>query len=290
MLSILIPVFNYDITELVIDLYNQCESLNFEFEIIALDDASTEDCRPALELEHFKWAVGPENLGRAKARNKLVTLASYDLVLFLDADMKIIKPDFIKTYVEAASQSPVVCGGFEYAKERPKAQYLLRWNYGRAYEVKNASERAKEPYGSFMTGSFMATKAVLEKHPFDESLTIYGHEDTLLGKALLEDAIKTSHINNPALHSGLETNEEFILKTKEGLNSLTVLYNSGKLTRHYSGVIKLYERLKSVGAQNLAISLISWLEQNLGQPLFKSGKRLWLFQLLKLKWFAELQN
>lgn len=290
MLSILIPVYNYDVTKLVTELHKQCVATQIQFEIICLDDASPQNCAPELDVSEFLWIQETVNLGRARARNKLVSLATFDKLLFLDADMCVEQPDFITNYLEAITHHSVVCGGFDYAAVKPEKSLLLRWNYGNKYEVKTAAERSKEPYGSFMTGNFMALKSVMEKHPFDESLTIYGHEDTLFGKSLLEDAVKISHIDNPAIHEGLETNEEFIKKTKEGLKSLATLYNSGKLTRHYSGVIKLYENLKTLGLLYLALRVIKTLEARWGSHVEESGKKLWLFQLLKLKWFVDLQE
>ncbi|MFK7756793.1 MAG: glycosyltransferase family 2 protein [Flavobacteriales bacterium] len=290
MLSILIPVYNYDVTELVTELSKQCVAMRIQFEIICLDDASTQNCSPAIDLDHFGWVQTNENLGRAGARNKLVSLARYDVLLFLDADMKVIEPDFIANYFKYAKENSVVCGGFVYTNVKPENHYLLRWNYGRKYEVKIASERAEEPFGSFMTGNFLALKSVMVSHLFDESLLIYGHEDTLFGKALLEAAVKIKHIDNPALHDGLETNEKFIEKTKEGMKSLSQLYASGKITRHYSGVIKLYENLRLMQLLTVTYTLIEILESWMGKEIKSKGKKLWLFQLLKLKWFVELQK
>ena len=42
MLSILIPIYNFDITQLVKDLHEQAKSLEKSFEIILIDDASDE--------------------------------------------------------------------------------------------------------------------------------------------------------------------------------------------------------------------------------------------------------
>ena len=41
MLSILIPTYNYDITNLVETIWQQCKKESFSFEIIVLDDYST---------------------------------------------------------------------------------------------------------------------------------------------------------------------------------------------------------------------------------------------------------
>ena len=41
MVSILIPTYNYDVTELVINIWQQCQKESFPFEIIVIDDCST---------------------------------------------------------------------------------------------------------------------------------------------------------------------------------------------------------------------------------------------------------
>ena len=43
MLSVLIPVFNYDITDLVFELHQQLTENEIAFEIIAVDDGSNEE-------------------------------------------------------------------------------------------------------------------------------------------------------------------------------------------------------------------------------------------------------
>ena len=45
MLSILIPIFNFDVTDLVLELNNQALAANVKYEIILLDDASTDSFR-----------------------------------------------------------------------------------------------------------------------------------------------------------------------------------------------------------------------------------------------------
>ena len=287
MLSILIPVYEYDVSSLVVELDNQASKLNIEFEIICLNDASS-FVNPCPNLESLNWIKNETNLGRARSRNKLVSLATHKNVLFLDADMEISNSNFIKNYLSKLELASVICGGIEYQKSAPADSYKLRWNYGKKYEARTAQDRSEEPYGSFMTGNFMAKKEVFEKHPFDESLTLYGHEDTLLGKELLEDVIEIVHIDNPAIHAGLESNEVFIQKTKEGLESLLLLYNQNKITRHYSGVIRVFEKLKSSKTLFLMMPLIALLENVFHKSLVSKGKHLWLFQLLKLKWFVEL--
>ena len=45
---------------------------------------------------------------------------------------------------------------------------------------------------------------------FDESITKYGHEDTLLGIMLEKEKKEIFHINNPLYHNGIENNIIFL--------------------------------------------------------------------------------
>ncbi len=289
MLSILIPVYNYDVTVLVNELHKQAVELSIDFEIICLNDSSKSK-NPFVSLEHFQWIENETNLGRSRTRNKLMSMAKYPSLLFLDADMRVFIPEFLKRYVDASLETSVVCGGISYGYEKPEFSKRLRWNYGRQKEVKSLKSRQESPYSSFMTGVFLIKKELLERLPFDESLISYGHEDTLLGKELLEQAADIKHIDNRCIHDGLESNEVFISKTKEGLKSLNILYGAGKMNRNYSSVIRLYENLNTLRLLRSVISMTQLLEKLFFRSMISKGRHIWLFQLCKLRWFTELQR
>ncbi len=285
MLSILIPVFNYDVTELVTELALQCQKTEIPFEIICVDDGS--GCpKPDLNQPYFTWHKNLKNEGRAKTRNILASMAQHEFLLFLDADVLPANRNFIHNYRENF-KSKVVCGGISYQADAPEEQLFLRWTYGKKHEEINADRRNKHPYLSFMTGNFMCHKSVFEKVTFNSSLTSYGHEDTLFGKELLENAIHIKHINNPIIHLGLENNQEFLHKSKIGITSLVQLYRDQKITRNYSKLIKLYENLDALGLKNSVIKLIHSRSIQMQSDLVKNGKSTWKLQVLKLIWFHE---
>lgn len=285
MISILIPVYNYDVTELVTELALQCEKNQITYEIICVNDAS-ESTPIDFENENIHWHTNSSNLGRARTRNFLATMAKYKELIFLDADVMPSSPDFIKNYIENNHHS-VVCGGISYSSTQPSTDKLLRWNYGLKNEMSNAHTRNKNPFLSFMTGNFMCSKSVFEKVTFNASLTSYGHEDTLFGKELLENAYEIKHIDNSAIHLGLETNSDFLEKTKEGVRTLALLYREQKLTRHYSKLIKLYENLELTGLKKLALNILSRKSAKFENDLVKKGSNIWKLQLLKILWFNE---
>src|SRR5690606_7238241 len=102
MLSILIPTYNYDVTNLVSQLYNQCiEVPNLSFEIIVYEDGSTNTDIIQLnkKIANIRYLYNEDNIGRTAARNFLAKSALFDTLLFLDADTLPKKSNFIDKYL-----------------------------------------------------------------------------------------------------------------------------------------------------------------------------------------------
>lgn len=226
MISICIPVFNFNISTLIQEISKQAEKSGVPYEIIIIDDCSQEfKAENKIAAEAFEYIELPKNIGRAKIRNRFLDFAKYDYLLFLDCDSLIHKDDFIQTYVEALDSSPViVCGGRVYPSTPPVRNKMLSWKHGIHRESKSAEVRRKEPNKSFMTNNFLIKKECLKEIKFDERITKYGHEDTLFGYALAQHNIEILHIENPVLNGDIETNEVFINKTKEGVINLVNIH------------------------------------------------------------------
>jgi glycosyltransferase involved in cell wall biosynthesis len=92
MLSILIPVYNFDVTNFVTDLHTLCKQEKITFEIILFDDASNEDFknknRLLQKLPFVTYQELTQNIGRSAIRNKLAEAANYDFLMFVDCDSK----------------------------------------------------------------------------------------------------------------------------------------------------------------------------------------------------------
>lgn len=217
MLSILIPVYNLSVVQLVSSLQKQCEQEDIRYEIIALDDTSTqyiEENKSISTLENCQFVIAENHLGRAKVRNKLAELAQGDYLLFIDADASVTSSDFIKNYVNNKDKAQVIIGGMKYS-DQPPEKNALRWYYGTEREYILAAIRNKTPYESLISFNFMIKRTVFIQHPFDESSidtnkNTYGHEDTLLGLQLKEKNISVLHIDNFLVHNYGETDESFL--------------------------------------------------------------------------------
>ena len=153
--------------------------------------------------------------------------SKYDLLLYLDCDSAVISDSFLSSYVEHHALSNVIYGGRTHGEKKPDNNTLfLRWLYGIEREDKTLSDRKSAPYLTFKSNNFLIDKNTFLSIKFNESFIGYGHEDTYFAQELKEKNIPITHIDNPVLHIGLENNQEFLSKTKEGLKNLTNLLNS----------------------------------------------------------------
>ncbi len=225
MLSICIPVYNFDIAGLVNALYQQTERLNIPFEIICIDDCSAESFRGKNKevcTNHGTYIQLTKNIGRAKIRNLFLNYVKYNYLLYLDCDSVIVSNDFIKQYIDAIKEGrwSVICGGRIYDEKKPERQKILQWHYGHYKESMPVAIRQLNPNRSFMTSNFVIHRDILDQIKFDERLLQYGHEDTLFGFQLKKKHIPITHIDNPILNGELDNNAEFITKTELGLENL----------------------------------------------------------------------
>ena len=119
MLSILIPIYNFAVKELVNELSCQAQDLNIQFEILCVDDTSKATyikLNDGLEkIEGVNYQLNKKNIGRSAIRNLLTDKAQYDYLLFLDCDVR-IGDNFIKKYIDFKDESEVIVGGVSYAE------------------------------------------------------------------------------------------------------------------------------------------------------------------------------
>ena len=148
MLSILIPIYNYDTRQLVQTLHKQALTAGITYEILLLDDASDNEnvCHINQQLKNLPSVTLfelPTTAGRAVARNFLAGQAKYKHLLFLDCDTEIVDDNYINRYIPYCKQKDiVVCGGVADKKEQPDKNSILRWEYGK-YEEKTSKLNAK---------------------------------------------------------------------------------------------------------------------------------------------------
>lgn len=285
MLSILIPVYNYDIRSLVLELRRQCSTSGTEWEILCFDDGSApgwkEKNREMEGLPGVRYRELPENLGRARIRNLLADEARGDYLLFLDCDSEVPDGAYLKRYVEQLRPDGLLYGGRSYHACRPDdpAMYF-HWLYGSRREAVPAVVRRLQPYRSFMTNNFLMPKAVFQQIRFDGRLLQYGHEDTLFGMELEKRKVSILHLDNPLIHAGLEPVDMFLAKTRQGIQNLAFLYRSGSDID--TRLLRFYEWLKGWGGVAFLRPWLRFCRPALVRQLKSRRPSLRLFDLYKL--------
>ncbi len=294
MLSICIPLYNCDVTELVGNLLAQIEENTVSAEIILIDDASKLEFQKLnkilSEFDSVSYVQLEKNIGRAKIRNLFLSYTNFDYLLFLDCDSQVSEAKFIENYLtQIVKEQKVVCGGRTYPVEFPPKTHYLRWKYGLERECSPANRRGEKPHQSFMTNNFLIHVSVLTQISFDERITQYGHEDTLFGYRLKQNNIPVTHINNPVQHLHTESNVEFLKKTEFGLKNLAEIRKFVD-NKDFDNEIKLLRVYRKTSRFGLKYAL-SFSYMLLGSLIFRLLKNniggIYLFDLYKLLFLSK---
>jgi glycosyltransferase involved in cell wall biosynthesis len=226
MLSVLIPVFNEDVRNLVNDLNNQLIELGFPFEVRVYDDGSNQHIKDLNKTiasnDTIIYEELPKNIGRSAIRNKLAQEAKGDWFWFLDCDSQVGEnTSLVKLFWEEKSENSILSGGRVYQNTEPENKRLkLHWLWGSQRELLDTELRMKDPVNNFLSNNFMLHKSTFEKVRFDTMLFGYGYEDTLFAAEAVKEGISIKHIENPVIHAGLEPADAFLKKIEESLDNL----------------------------------------------------------------------
>ncbi|WMJ74554.1 glycosyltransferase family 2 protein [Cytophagaceae bacterium ABcell3] len=285
--SILIPVYNTDVRELVRSLADDANNSKILHEIVCFDDAS----RPSIKqtnrfitnIPNVRYKELPQNIGRSAIRNALAEEASYNYIIFLDCDSGIL-PGFLLRYMPF-QKFPVVIGGRMYTSTPPGPEYTLHWTVGSQRELYNPEQRQKKPYEHFMLNNLMIRKDVFRSIKLDENIHGYGHEDTKFGFELKGRGIKIQYINNPVFHMGLDSNRDFLKKTIEGVKNFYQISKEGFGTN--AALYKAFTKLKKARMLNVFHFIMKNIKGLIEKNLLSESPNLTLFDLYKLYIFTE---
>ena len=248
MLSILIPVYEESITQLVAELVRQGRALEIPFEIIILDDGSSESIKKENQtISEFKevfYENLPQNLGRSLIRNTLGARAKFPYLLFLDCDSYPSGKDFLKNYIQYLSPNTVLVGGTAYDSKTPKGKEL-HWLVGSQREVFSVEQRSRDPHHGFSSFNFVVPKPVFQKIKFDPTINGYGHEDTLYGWSLKKEGVEVLHVDNRLTHLGLDDANTFLEKRQMAIRNLLLLKE--KYAMMDTRLLRTYDRISKLG-------------------------------------------
>lgn len=292
MISVLIPVYNFDIRLLIKSLYQQLLETNLPFEILCFDDGSQEKFRQLNEQvnsyasAHIRYEVLPENIGRARIRNALAKAAQFPYLLFMDCDSGIVSEQYIQTYLTHLQSNTVLYGGRCYAPTPPDRSTLrFHWHYGTHREQIPPEIRRQQPYYAFMTNNFLIPKAVFDQIRFDERLRLYGHEDTLFGLELEKRGIPILHLENALEHLGLEERDIFLEKTAQGITNLAFIAKENPMLQ--TRLLNTYKNMKKRGLLPFATIILEVMKPYILKKLKADQPDLRWFDLYKLRLFIR---
>ncbi len=295
MLSICIPLYNYNVTTLVSKLVTQINNLKITAEILILDDGSAIEFkklnRQINNIDQVNYIELATNLGSAGIRNRLAKQSKYNYILFIDSDSD-IPQDYIEKYIPFInSDKEIVCGGRVHPVNLPSPDHSLRWKVGKKKEDFSAEFRRKIPNKSFMSNNFLTTKQMFSEVSFDETIERSGHEDTIFGIELEKKGIAITHIDNPVVHIGLETNLDFVKKTEQRLETLqylTSLYKRGDLMYKRITILKYYQILNTLKLNKVYAIFYKMFNKIMKKHLCTLNPSMLVYDLYKLGYYNTL--
>ena len=294
MLSILIPVYNYEAFPLVCEVQQQATKAGIAFEILCFDDASTQrytNNDKINGLEHARYEILEANIGRSKIRNLLAKTARYNWLLFLDTDVLPKNKKLISNYLPYLDSEPkVVNGGILYQVIRPDKRRVFRWFYGRKREALSAKKRRKNPYLSLLTLNFAIHKSIFNKVAFNEEIPNLRHEDTLFSYDLMQAQIPIIHIKNPVYHLGIDVFQTAIRKENESLIALKFLTDHKLLAPNYLRISKLFDLLKKLHLVGLFAVMHRATRSVLLANLSSAYPSLRIFDLYRIGYLCNLEK
>lgn len=228
-LSVLVPYYLFDCGRLLTTLLQQASKLSDPIEILLADDGGKDtalNTRLAQLIEHadtpIQWQIFTGNLGRAAIRNCLLQHARAAHVLFLDCDMLPDHDDFLARYLQAITEAPetlAFVGGRSYQQlqEITPEQRLYHY-FSRRTECLPASQRQQHAAWYLFTNNLVVKRSALIEQPFDDTFTGWGFEDTDWGLRVA-DMGRIQHLDNPATHLGLMSDQALLDKYRESLDN-----------------------------------------------------------------------
>jgi glycosyltransferase involved in cell wall biosynthesis len=289
MLSILIPAYNQDIRELLVDLHHQAMRTMINFEILILDDGSEAAYHSYykqienLQFVHIRY--NELNKGRSVTRNLLLKAAVYDYVLFIDADSSILSRQFLNTYIQAVRlhDKGLIYGGTKYPAHY-RSDQCLHWRIGKKKEQHSAKVRTRRPVAHFHSNNYWCMRELHLSYLYDESINKYGYEDLELAHRISLNNINITHIDNPVRHNGLKSNETYLKDIRQSVKNISLLTE-----RHPNLTTPLsssYYKLKKYKLDRIFIGVFRQFAKAMNTNLLNCQIGAYLIDLYKVYYFA----
>lgn len=226
-ISVVIPVFNWDINQLLDELQNEVidNDLTSRVQIVVFDDGSDFAFRDKMSVwwrsrraAEFSATLisSGKNVGRSEARNRLIETCSASSILFLDADVLPDRKDFLRRYLDAiANGAEIVVGGLSYERiTKVEAAELFYLKYSSSTSCELATVRQRDAWRHLYTANVLVSRRLVQLCPLSTAFRGYGYEDVEWALRLSERA-QVLHIDNTVTHCGLLTKHVLWRKQRE---------------------------------------------------------------------------
>jgi len=221
-------------------------------------------------------------VGRSAIRNFLVSQAKGDRLLFIDGDLSLNNPSFIRNYLQA--EGDVVVGGIAIGGNPDQWKGNLRYRYERQCEAINTVEsRQSQPYQHLAT-NLLVRRSVLGEKPYDENISHYGYEDVLLGKRFQQQQVAIKHIENPVLFCDFEDNASYLAKTEEALRTL---FAFRKELKGYSRLLDKAECIERLHLSPLFVTAYKLFNEPIKNCLLGNKPNVFWFNIYKLLYYLH---
>jgi hypothetical protein len=277
----------------VLELKQQADELNFDYEICVQDDCSSlfiAENSEINELQNCSFEINSNNLGRTKNRLLLIQKSKFDDLLFLDSDVFPKENDFIKKYVDqiVTKKSTVVYGGLIYKESNPSKNEMLRWVYGKNRESIPLKKRLLNPYQNVLTSNLLLNKKIVERLEFNENLKTYGYEDFVLAQDLKKIKIPITHIDNAVYHLNLETSEIFIEKIRISLHNLKSINKKGENYTADNRLLFAFSIVQKINLLKPIAFLFTKFKTKMEHQLLSNSPKIIILDLYKLGYFCKI--
>ncbi|MGM5470669.1 glycosyltransferase [Flavobacteriaceae bacterium LMO-SS05] len=294
MISVLIPVYNYPVFELVKAIHRQLLQSKLPFEIICLEDGSDkhfiESNKTLNTFSNTRLLISRTNKGRELSRQQLAENSTYETLLFLDADTLPVHQNFISIYSEYFnSEYQAIFGGIIYRPEKPKTEYVLRWAYGKAHEQIDAKKRNQNRYNTITSANFLIDKQVFLKYNSNIVSSDYGF-DAYFSSLLKRDRVIIKHIDNAVFHLGIEKSKTYLNKKEEAARTLLMLYNQNKITKDDNNLLALFVALKRFKLGHLFSFFYKVFGSQLKKQLLGKHPYIPLLQLYRILYLCHVSS
>ena len=192
---------------------------------------------------------------------------------------------FLATYLKEIEKNAadIIFGGFTVPGKKQSNDTELHRAFSQTSDCLDARERSAKGPQYVASSNLCVRKSVLQDEPFDTGFSGWGWEDSEWA-ARVAKKFSLKHLDNPALHLGLESTETLLSRFKtSGPNYIRFTKAHPELAKSLT-LYKMSQRLKSLPGQTLMRPLLAFMVRRSFTP---TKLRLIALKLWRASWYAQ---